>query len=132
MLDRHKSLLVKEAIDALVDANGSAGAWEALPALSRLDRTELDIEIDLRATEIVGTPVVIARNRSARNEIADKLTKRQQEVAACLARGLSNKQIARELSISLTTTKDHVHAILQRLGIDSRSKVAKFYFGTGL
>lgn len=129
MLDRSKTALVKDALDALVDANGSSAAWEALPALSRLDKTEMDIEIDLRATEIIGTPIVVAQKRMPNAPFAEQLTKRQQEVALCLARGLSNKQIARELCISLTTTKDHVHAVLTRLGIDSRNKVAALAFG---
>ncbi len=129
MLDRNKASLVKDALDALVDATGSAAAWEALPALSRLDRTEMDIEIDLRASEIIGAPIVIAQRKAPTAPFAERLTKRQQEVALCLARGLSNKQIARELCISLTTTKDHVHAVLTRLGIDSRTKVAALVFG---
>ncbi|MCP4385058.1 MAG: response regulator transcription factor, partial [Hyphomicrobiales bacterium] len=54
---------------------------------------------------------------------------RQRQVATCLARGLSNKQIARELRISLGTTKDHVHAILTRFGIDRRGKIAALVFG---
>lgn len=129
MLDRNNALRVRNALDALVDAGGSAGAWEALPALSRLDTARLEIDIDLRATEIVGAPVVIARQKGATDPFGGRLTNRQEEVALCLARGLSNKQIARELRISLATTKDHVHAVLTRLGIDSRNKVAAFVFG---
>jgi DNA-binding NarL/FixJ family response regulator len=129
MLDRDKASLVKDALSALVEATGSAAAWEALPALSRLDKTELNIEIDFRATEMIGTPIVIAREKPRGEPFSGHLTKRQQEVALCLARGLSNKQIARELSISLATTKDHVHAVLSRLGIDSRNKVAALAYG---
>lgn len=129
MLDRSKAALVKDALDALTDADGSAAAWEALPALSRLDKTEMDIEIDLRASEIIGTPIVVAREKAPGDPFSDCLTKRQRQVALCLARGLSNKQIARELCISLTTTKDHVHAVLTRLGVDSRNKVAALAFG---
>ncbi len=129
MLDRDEALRVRDALDALVDAAGSAGGWEALPALSRLDTKSLDIDIDLRATEVVGTPVVIARQKSAADPFDGRLTERQRQVALCLARGLSNKQIARELCITLATTKDHVHAVLTRLGLDSRSKVASFVFG---
>lgn len=132
MLDRSKAALVRDALDALTDATGSAAAWEALPALSRLDKTEMDIEIDLRASEIIGTPIVVAQKKVPGAPFSELLTKRQQEVALCLARGLSNKQIARELCISLTTTKDHVHAVLTRLDIDSRNKVAALAFGHSL
>ena len=128
MLDRDKALHVKEALEALARAGGSAAAWEALPALARLDETQMDIEIDLRASDIVGAPVVVARTRAAAATRLAGLTKRQREVALCLARGLSNKQIAHALSISVATTKDHVHAVLTRLGVDSRGKVAAFVF----
>ncbi|WP_372610610.1 response regulator [Halomonas sp.] len=49
-----------------------------------------------------------------------KLTDKQLEVLACLARGASNKIIARELEIAETTVKTHVSAILRKLGVASR------------
>ncbi len=48
------------------------------------------------------------------------LTDKQLEVLARLARGDSNKAIARELGIAETTVKTHVSAILRRLGVGSR------------
>lgn len=128
MLNRDNAHRVRDALDALIDASGSAGAWQALPALSRLDTGRLRIDFDLRATEIVGVPVIIARDAVRPDPFDGRLTKRQREVALCLMRGLSNKQIARELRITLATTKDHVHAVLGRLGIDSRNQVAAFVF----
>ncbi|WP_421726295.1 helix-turn-helix transcriptional regulator [Bauldia sp.] len=120
---------LQDAIAALSAAEGSAGAWTALPALSRLGESEVNIEIDFRASERVGLPVVIARERQAWPACFDRLTERQCQVAMCLVRGLSNKQIARELDISVATTKDHVHAILTRLGVDGRGRIAALVFG---
>ena len=129
MLSREEALRVKHAIDALTKADGeSAAAWQALPALSRLADTDMDIEIDLRASAFVGAPVVVAHRHDTPVALRSRLTERQYEVALCLARGLSNKQIARELSISVATTKDHVHAVLSRLGVDSRGKAAAMVF----
>jgi two-component system nitrate/nitrite response regulator NarL len=51
------------------------------------------------------------------------LTARQREIAALLREGLSNKDIAQRLSLSLPTVKNHVHAILERLQITRRSEV---------
>jgi two-component system, NarL family, nitrate/nitrite response regulator NarL len=48
------------------------------------------------------------------------LTRRQSEVFGLLARGLSNKQIAAALSIELATVKNHVHSVLEKLGVRSR------------
>ena len=39
-----------------------------------------------------------------------------------LAEGLLNKQIAYELSVSEATIKAHVSAVLQKLGVDSRTQ----------
>ena len=39
-----------------------------------------------------------------------------------LARGLSNKEIARELNVSVDTVKDHVAAVLRALGANSRTQ----------
>jgi DNA-binding CsgD family transcriptional regulator len=48
------------------------------------------------------------------------LSPREDEVALLVARGLSNKEVARELGISDGTVKIHMHSILQKLGTKSR------------
>ena len=50
------------------------------------------------------------------------LTPQQTRVLGMLAEGLLNKQIAYELSVSEATIKAHVSAILQKLGVDSRTQ----------
>jgi DNA-binding NarL/FixJ family response regulator len=50
------------------------------------------------------------------------LTPRQKGVLDLLARGLSNKEIARELNVSVDTVKDHVAAVLKALGANSRTQ----------
>jgi DNA-binding NarL/FixJ family response regulator len=52
------------------------------------------------------------------------LTRRQREIAALISQGLSNKQIARRLSIQQATVKNHVHNILAKLGVSHRDEVA--------
>jgi DNA-binding NarL/FixJ family response regulator len=52
---------------------------------------------------------------------ADTLTPREHEVLALLAQGLANKTIARRLSISDSTVKFHVNAIMTKLGAQSRT-----------
>jgi len=53
-----------------------------------------------------------------------KLTKRQREVLSLLARGLSNKEIARALNIAEATTKIHLAALLRALGVRNRTEAA--------
>ena len=55
----------------------------------------------------------------------DALTPRQREIALLMADGLSNKQIARRLSIEHSTVKNHVHSILSKLGVTRRDQVAR-------
>jgi len=50
------------------------------------------------------------------------LTPRQAEVLALLLKGMPNKLIARELSLSVETVKDHVAAVLRALGVASRTQ----------
>ena len=51
------------------------------------------------------------------------LTKREQETAELIATGLSDKEIARRLNISLATAKLHVHNLLGKLNVQRRGQV---------
>jgi non-specific serine/threonine protein kinase len=53
-----------------------------------------------------------------------KLSRREQEVAALLARGASNRQIADTLVIAERTAEMHVSNILAKLGLTARAQVA--------
>ncbi|MEM1046579.1 MAG: response regulator transcription factor [Pseudomonadota bacterium] len=70
-----------------------------------------DINLD---AEDDGTSALVSRLSS--------LTPQQVRVLMMLSRGLLNKQIAYELSVSEATVKAHVSAILQKLGVDSRTQ----------
>ena len=60
---------------------------------------------------------------------APQLSPREQEVLREIARGASNKEIARQLSIAETTVKIHVQHILRKLGLSSRVQAAVFMAG---
>ena len=53
-----------------------------------------------------------------------QLTEREREVLREIAIGRTNKEIARSLHIALTTVKSHVRAILDKLGVESRTQAA--------
>lgn len=50
----------------------------------------------------------------------EALTRRESEVLQLIGRGLSNKEIARELNLSVATVKHHVHHVLEKLKLPSR------------
>ena len=52
------------------------------------------------------------------------LTPRERQLASLLDEGLSNKEIAQRLSISVATVKNHVHRILEKLHIERRGQAA--------
>ena len=57
-------------------------------------------------------------------EPSERLTPREQQVLALIARGLPNKLIARELGISEKTVKTHVGHVLAKLGVTDRTQAA--------
>jgi len=60
------------------------------------------------------------------------LTEREMEVLALIVDGLTNPQIAEKLFISISTTKTHVHSILQKLYVGTRSKAISMAMKEGL
>lgn len=62
-------------------------------------------------------PLTTKKNRDT---ILSKLTPKEQEVALCVAQGLSNKEIARELTLSPSTVKNHLYNIFKKCEISNR------------
>ncbi len=62
----------------------------------------------------------------------DRLTARELEVLAELARGRSNREIARKLGLAEKTVKTHVSAILGKLGVQDRTQAALHAVRAGL
>ncbi len=62
----------------------------------------------------------------------DPLTRREVEVLILLARGRSNKEVARELSIGQQTVKTYVSSILKKLNVSSRTQAALYAVQSGL
>jgi DNA-binding NarL/FixJ family response regulator len=56
--------------------------------------------------------------------IESRLTSRELEILDLIDQGLSNKEIARRLTIELSTVKNHVHNILEKLNVSRRSEAA--------
>jgi NarL family two-component system response regulator LiaR len=62
----------------------------------------------------------------------EPLTAREVQVLGCLAQGMSNSQIARELSVSIRTVSSHVRNILDKLHLANRTQAALYAQGKGI
>jgi DNA-binding NarL/FixJ family response regulator len=71
-------------------------------------------DVDLRAATDAATAELMTR--------MTRLTPQQVRVLMMLSEGLLNKQIAYQLDVSEATVKAHVSAILQKLGVESRTQ----------
>jgi len=65
-----------------------------------------------------------SRSAVLSTENQPRLTQREQDVAALVARGLSNGQIAATLVISARTVETHVEHIMDKLGVSTRAQIA--------
>ena len=63
-------------------------------------------------------------SRSAAGAPSHPLTRRESEIAHFLHDGLSNKAIAAKLNITISTVKNHVHSVLEKLNARSRTEAA--------
>jgi DNA-binding NarL/FixJ family response regulator len=61
---------------------------------------------------------------AAGSAIQPQLTAREREVLELIARGLSNREIARALTLSEKTVKTHVSNVLMKLGVSDRTQAA--------
>lgn len=80
-----------------------------------------------RVTAMLVRRVAMLAGESRMQATTVHLTAREHEVLRLVDEGLSNKQIARRLSIELRTVKNHVHRVLEKLQVHRRDDaVAKF------
>lgn len=69
---------------------------------------------------------------ASQNSTTSRITKAQQNVASLLVRGLSYKEIAKELGVSPATVRNHVHAVYKKLGVRNKVELAQNLHNSGL
>ena len=84
------------------------------------------------AAEPVVTAVVAPEPSREAQVAVGLLSPREREILLLIARGDSNKHIARELDIAETTVKIYVQHILRKLGLSSRVQAAVFATSSGM
>jgi two-component system, NarL family, nitrate/nitrite response regulator NarL len=63
---------------------------------------------------------------NARTSETSCLTRREQDIMEVIERGLSNKEIASQLKIEISTVKNHIHNILDKLHLQDRRSAARY------
>jgi DNA-binding NarL/FixJ family response regulator len=68
------------------------------------------------------------QNRKSGSEM-EKLTKREHEILALLAKGYLYKEIADQLGISISTVRAHLHTVYEKLHVQSRTEAVVKFLG---
>lgn len=109
--------------NGLPQAGPSAMSADAV-AIAMALPPHVGVTIDYDAVTDLGYPlVIVSTQHSALPPWFNALSQREQQVARCIARGDSNKEIARTLGIAPSTIKDHVHKILVKSGLAGRTQI---------
>lgn len=105
----------------------------ALPSAQVCDRLRLEARAGrLDGDAVAAVMEAVGLRRDARRARPARLTDRQVEVLRLLAAGLSNREIAKSLSISSRTAEHHVQDMYMKIGISTRAGAALFAMEHGL
>lgn len=107
------------------------GASELMTLVRRVGRGEYLINENVLSRPFVAAKVLnqfreLATLDEAHDAVFSPLTPREVEILDCVARGNSNKEIARLLSISDQTVKNHITSILRKLAVNDRTQAVIF------
>lgn len=130
-------IFANELTESVLSASIAAGAEGVVSVDDSIDEINLCIATVLsgriyypvKAVKMINQDYVVSFNRCKHvaAESKEHLTERQINVMELIENGFSNKEIARKLDIQLSTVKNHVHQILERLNVKSRCEAVAHY-----
>jgi DNA-binding CsgD family transcriptional regulator len=100
-------------------ATQAAGAWE------RRSESRRATASGRRAAELATACAGFVPPADERDEPAGNLTRRERQIAGLAASGLSNREIADQLVLSLRTVENHLERVYSKLGISGRRQLAR-------
>jgi DNA-binding CsgD family transcriptional regulator len=134
---RGDALPLAARIVAAADVHNALGQPRPHRAAFDAERTAEILRDEARAGRLDGEVVNAVLRGSGRRvrrraELPGGLTPREVSVLVCLARGRSNPEIAKELTISRKTVSSHLEHIYTKLDISTRTQAALFAMQHGL
>jgi len=113
-----------------------ATAWATGRTMSVTDAIDFALSVETEEPKgeatAPGAPAAAVTASWTSRERPSPLSAREEEVAALIARGLTNRQIAAELVIAERTAGSHVAHILDKLGFTTRAQIAAWAVEQGL
>lgn len=99
------------------------------------DRLPFDLPLASGVTQLRSQGLLISTTaigdllcvRARREGPMDILTKREHEIVSSVCRGLSYKEVARPLGIAPSTVSNHIYRVFEKLGVSSRTELAKLF-----
>jgi DNA-binding CsgD family transcriptional regulator len=139
-----RRLGVRSEMDVALDVNGQRRGIVQAASRESDFFTERDLHFLTAVSGWIGMMIhraelfaarerdVFERGRQQAGDELAQLTRRQQELAACVAEGLTNEQIADRLVITEGTVANHIAQIMRRLVFTSRTHIAVWAVERGL
>ncbi len=120
--ETHNEILALAAAGTAGYLRDDAEAKDVVGVLDRVMRDE--IVCSPQTAALLYHQVALLSHEESEAALTDLLSKREWQIAHLIERGLSNKQVARELGIEATTVKNHVHNIFDKLKVHRRAEAA--------
>lgn len=110
-----------------------AGAEEIKRAIEQVldDQAAIDPAVQHHLVDAIAASPS-ARPRAAEQQLPDGLTRREAEVLALIADGLSNAEIASTLVVSEATVKSHINHLLTKIQARDRAQAVSYAYSRGL
>jgi DNA-binding NarL/FixJ family response regulator len=125
-----------ESIEASLSAGAAAYVLKSIdPAdLPAMLRQALNRNVYFSLPPGLGGALTRLRSERAQEKVRDHtgLTNRELEILNAVSRGLSNREVAKELFLSDQTVKFHLHNIYRKLGVANRTEATVAAHGLGL
>ncbi len=130
--DVHVLVLTTYETDTDILRAVEAGATGYLLKDTPRDQLVAGVRAAARGESALSPSVALRLVRQVRADRSERLTPREQEVLAGVARGLSNAAVGRELYIAEATVKTHLLRAFAKLGVDDRTRAVTVAIERGI